>query len=191
VAAGRGFVWKTVGELRYRISHQVFFQVNDTLLLELVAAATHGYSGRRALDLYCGAGFFTLPLSKTFERVTAVEVNRVALSDLAQTLQTNQVSNVQLLEWDVRDLLTDRSSAIESPDFLLVDPPRTGLLGQSVRDIASLGARELVYVSCDPSTLARDLRILRTCAYVIGSVDLLDLFPATHHMETVVHMKKD
>jgi 23S rRNA (uracil1939-C5)-methyltransferase len=190
LVSGNQFVWKTVGEFKYRVSHGSFFQVNDPMLPTLREVATQGYAGRRALELFCGVGFFTLPLAQKFEIVHAVEANPNALSDLKCNLEVNDVPNVLVSEIDARSYFRNQSSLLRETDFLLIDPPRAGLSREIIQMIAGLGAKEVVYVSCDPATLARDLRILRAHAYEIVSLELLDLFPQTHHVETVAHLKK-
>lgn len=188
--SGSGFVWKTVGGFKYRISHGAFFQVNDLMLLPLREAATGAHSGKQALELFCGVGFFTLSLARQFEGVQAVEMNPRAVSDLRHNLRFHGTGNVQVLERDLRSLLKDRTVLLHEPDLLLVDPPRSGLPKKAIEAIAGLGAAECVYVSCNPSTLARDLQILCNRGYEISSLDLLDLFPQTHHLETVAHLKR-
>jgi len=186
---GRGFVWKTVGAFRYRVSHGAFFQVNDPMLTVLQNTATEGLAGRKALELFCGVGFFTLPLSQNFEHIEVVEGNPDAVADLEETLRENGIENCRISR-SLAGIL--RSGQLQSCQFdlLLVDPPRTGLPKRTVEAIARLNCRDFVYVSCDPSTLARDLKILLSCGCEIVSLDLLDLFPQTHHLETIVRLRK-
>jgi len=189
---GNGYIWKTVGEFLYRVSHGTFFQINETLLPKLQERVLQGCSGRRALDLFCGVGFFTLPLSRCFESVEAVEVNPGATLDLKANLKKNRVTNCQALNVDLTDFLR---RGLSSPhlelDLLLTDPPRTGLPPRTVQRIAELKVRRLIYVSCDPSTLARDLAVLVNANYEIVSLELLDLFPQTHHLEGVVRLERN
>jgi 23S rRNA (uracil1939-C5)-methyltransferase len=190
LAAGEGFVWKTVGAFKYRVSHGSFFQVNDLMLSSLRDAALRNYSGESAVELFGGVGFFGLPLAQRFETVQVVEVNSSAISDLRENLALNRVPNIQVFEQQVQSFCTKQRDRDRGTDFLLIDPPRTGLPKESIEAVASLVAKELVYVSCDAATLARDLRTLRDHGYEIGSLDLLDLFPQTHHLETVAHLKR-
>jgi len=193
---GKGHVWKSVGGFQYRVSHGAFFQVNETMLAELQGRVVRRCSGRRVLDLFCGVGFFTLPLSKRFEFVEAVEVNPVATLDLNANLEKNKVTNCHVFKYDLSGFLGwRRASSYSDLDLLVMDPPRTGLPPQTVQGVSQLKVRELIYVSCDPSTLARDLKILTSANYEIVSLELLDLFPQTHHFEGVAHLdsnsKKD
>ncbi|MCI0622940.1 MAG: class I SAM-dependent RNA methyltransferase [Acidobacteria bacterium] len=188
--AGKGFVSKTAGGFRYRVSHGSFFQVNDSMLATLQNAATQGYAGKKALELFSGVGFFSLPLAKSFEQLELTEGNPAAIADLRENLRENGIENCQLYLGNLANLLKARPLPFGEADLLLIDPPRTGLLKETVQEVAGLAARDFVYVSCDPSMLARDLRILVSCHYEIVSLDLLDLFPQTHHLETVARLRR-
>jgi 23S rRNA (uracil1939-C5)-methyltransferase len=187
---GQGFVWKTVGAFRYRVSPGAFFQVNDPMLPVLQGTATQALGGKRALELFCGVGFFTLPLSRNFIEVEAVEGNLAAVADLEWNLRENQVENCRISRSDLSSALRTAQWQAGQFDLLLIDPPRTGLPKATIEAIARLDCRDFVYVSCDPATLARDLKILLSCNYQIVSLDLLDLFPHTHHLETVARLRK-
>jgi 23S rRNA (uracil1939-C5)-methyltransferase len=185
-----GFVWKTVGTFRYRVSHGAFFQVNDLMLPILQSLATQGLAGTKALELFCGVGFFTLPLSSSFERVEVMEGNPVSVADLKENLSENQIKNCSVAGGDLLSALREGRLLSGQFDLLFIDPPRAGLPKPTVEAIAGLNCRDFVYVSCDPATLARDLKILRSSNYEIVSLDLLDLFPQTHHLETVARLRK-
>ena len=188
--SGRGYIWKTVGEEKYRVSQGAFFQVNEPLLPALRDLVISDYSGKRALDLFCGVGFFSLALAKVFEEVLAVEVNPVAGLDLEENLRANRITNCRYSPGDVKKFLREEGPKLGAVDLILIDPPRPGLPQRDIHSVAGLGARDFVYVSCDPSTLARDLKILLSHDYRIYSLDLIDLFPQTHHLETVARLKK-
>jgi len=187
---GPGFVWKTVGAFRYRVSHGAFFQVNDSMLSALQSTATQGLAGKSALELFCGVGFFTLPLSRNFEHVEVAEGSPVAVADLEENLRANRVENCRISRSDLSGALRAGQLRSGQFDLLLIDPPRTGMPKTTVEAIARLDCRDFVYVSCDPATLARDLKILLSCNYEVVSLDLLDLFPQTHHLETVARLRK-
>ena len=187
---GPGFVWKTVGGFRYRVSHGAFFQVNDPMLSELQSTATQGLVGQSALELFCGVGFFTVPLSKDFEQVEVVEGNPFAVADLEENLRENRVENCQISGSDLSAALRACRWREGQFDLLFIDPPRSGLPRTTIEAITRLNCPNFVYVSCDPATLARDLKILLSNDYEIVSLDLLDLFPQTHHLETVARLRK-
>jgi 23S rRNA (uracil1939-C5)-methyltransferase len=187
---GQGFVWKTVGVFRYRVSHRSFFQVNDPILFELQSTATQGLTGQSALELFCGVGFFTVPLSKNFSQIEVLEGNPFAVNDLEENLRANGVENCRISGSDLSAALRAGRWRSGQFDLLFIDPPRSGLPKATVEAIARLGFPNFAYVSCDPATLARDLRILLSSGYEIVSLDLLDLFPQTHHLETIARLRK-
>ncbi len=184
------FVVKTVGDLTFRVGPGAFFQVNEYLLKTLQDCATLGTTGKRALDLFCGVGFFSLALAKFFDEVLAVEVDPSSSRDLLSNLALNKVANCRFFSEDVGTFLRNHRQALAEIDLILLDPPRAGLGTKLVADIASLGSPDIVYVSCDPTTLARDVRILTQRGYDLISLVVLDLFPQTHHLETVARLRK-
>jgi 23S rRNA (uracil1939-C5)-methyltransferase len=188
--SGSGHIWKTVSDFEYRVSRGSFFQINDSLLDRLLDAAVGGLSGAKVLDLYCGVGFFSLALARSFEEVWAVEKNPFAVEDLRENLLRNQVRNVKVFFQDLDSFLQTGKRSLEGSDLILLDPPRSGLSKESVCRLAEASAFNFVYVSCDPSTLARDLAIFVNHQYEISSMTLLDLFPQTHHLEVVARLIK-
>jgi len=166
-----------VNEDRFHVSGTSFFQVNRFLLQRLAGLAIADAAGDTAWDLYAGVGLFSAPLSRRFARVTAVESGRAA-HDLRQNTSVKAVAE------QTEVFLAKASGA---PDFVLADPPRAGL-GKSVTTrLVDLRPRRLVVVACDPATLARDLAALQP-AYEIERITLVDLFPQTFHLETIVHL---
>jgi 23S rRNA (uracil1939-C5)-methyltransferase len=179
-----GEVSLTLGELTYAYDARSFFQAHRGLLPRLVETAVGDWEGEEAFDLYAGVGLFALALARRYRRVTAVEGDRIAARYARTNARRNRLASVevvpQALETWVRQLP-------ERPDRLLVDPPRAGLSGPVRKAILKRRPARLTYVSCHPATLARDLRALRQ-AYAVEAVTLLDLFPQTGHMETVVQL---
>lgn len=173
-----------VGADVFRVGNRSFFQVNRFLAAPLAELAARGPSGGTALDLYSGAGLFSLGLARQFSRVVAVDSSRSATRDLefnaARAGVTIEVHRAAV------DAFLD--SFQEPVDFLLADPPRAGLGRTVCASIARLRPRRLTVVSCDPSTLARDLRLLVDAGFQISSVKLVDLFPQTFHIESVVEL---
>jgi 23S rRNA (uracil1939-C5)-methyltransferase len=172
---------------RYFYDATTFFQGNPYLIEKLVEAATANASGASALDLYCGVGLFTLPLARKFERVVGIEGNEKAIDFAEKSVENARLENVRFNREDVKEWLAQNES--ETIDFLLLDPPRAGTEKETIESILKIKPREISYVSCEPSTLARDLRVLREGGYRIASIVALDLFPQTHHVETVVRLK--
>lgn len=182
---GSGAVTCRVGEFHFRVSHGVFFQTNRYLLPSMIQAVRQDLEGDRALDLYSGAGLFALPLARRFERVAAVESEDAAARDLA--------ANVGVVGGRARAFHkpVEKFLAVTSHnwDLVVVDPPRSGLTSGVVEHLRRIHPPRLVYVSCDPTTLARDLALLTPTPFRIRSVELVDQFPQTFHIESVVHLE--
>ena len=175
-----------VGGESYTCSAEVFFQANQLLLGELVDAAVGTTGGGTAWDLYCGVGLFTLPLARRFENVIAVESHPKAAEFAARNVDNAGLSNVEVVNSTVDGFLANiRSTDI---DLVLLDPPRAGDDREVIDAIARLKPARVSYVSCEPSILARDLRVLMDAGYKIDKITALDMFPQTHHVETVVHL---
>jgi 23S rRNA (uracil1939-C5)-methyltransferase len=168
----------------YRVSHNSFFQVNRFLIDRVVETALAGAEGETALDLYAGVGLFSVPLARKFASVMAVESGTGAVRDLEYNAERAGVQVAAIAE-SVDAYLDSREAA---PDFVLADPPRTGLGKRVVQKLIDWKPRAIAIVSCDPATLARDLAALTGGGYRIESMTLVDLFPQTFHIETVVHL---
>ncbi len=166
----------------FRVSRTSFFQVNRFLLDRLVDLAVGDAHGSHALDLYAGVGLFANRLARQCSQVTAVESGGSAFRDLEFNLQRSQLP-VTALQQNVEDFL---ASLQHTPDFVLADPPRAGLGKAALAQLIRLHPPRLSIVSCDPATLARDLRPLLEAGYHIDAITLVDLFPQTFHLETVV-----
>lgn len=171
-----------VSDFDYRVSAGSFFQTNLFLAKKLIDLATHGATGKLALDLYSGVGLFSLPLAQSFERVVAVE-NAPSSSD---DLRRNSPANVRAITASAEQFLSRKQSP--SPDLVVVDPPRAGLGNKVATSLARLDAWEIRYLSCDPSTQARDLGPLLRAGYRIAESHLIDLFPQTYHIESLLRL---
>jgi len=193
VTVGAGSLSYQTGRAAHRVSAGSFFQTNRHLIDELVRIVTAGQSGKLALDLYAGAGLFSTALACDFHHVVSVESSQTSSADLAYNQPSNgetvQATTEQYLARNENPRRVGKGAAIPNkPDLVVLDPPRSGL-GESVaRSLANLGAPRIIYVSCDPATLARDLVPLLASGYRVEQVHLLDLFPQTYHLESVVHL---
>jgi 23S rRNA (uracil1939-C5)-methyltransferase len=172
-------------EGRFRVSRGSFFQVNRFLLDRLVEAAIGEARGETALDLYAGVGLFSLSLARRFGAVTAVESGLAATRDLQFNAERAGLGNIHVERRTALDFLQHLE---HNPDFVLLDPPRAGLGKEVVKRLTDLRPCELVIVSCDPATLARDLSALMVAGYQFQNMTLVDLFPQTYHLETVVRL---
>jgi len=177
--------------LNYRVDHGAFFQVNRYLVDDLLARVTANHSGKLAWDLFAGVGLFARQLAANFASVIAVESAPSATAALAHNLSgtTGIPIRSETLAFLRRNRTGQRPGLIV-PDLIVVDPPRTGLGTETCALLGEIAAPALVYVSCDPATLARDLRSLLHSGYQIHSVTLADLFPQTFHLETVVQLSR-
>ena len=180
-------ITRTIGGERYHFSAKSFFQINHQLLPALIHEAIGSAQGKVAIDLYCGVGLFTLPLARRFREVVGVEANVRATRFARANLELAQLNNAHVFAADVGNWLRSVEVA-DSPDLLLLDPPRTGAENKVISGILSLKPARIVYVSCDPATLARDLKKLLAGGYSLDTVTAFDMFPQTHHVETVVRL---
>jgi tRNA/tmRNA/rRNA uracil-C5-methylase (TrmA/RlmC/RlmD family) len=191
-STGGSRLWLGVGDDRIGVSPGVFVQSNAGLLDALaLAVAKAAGTGRRAFDLFCGAGFFTLGLSRNFDEVVAVESNLVAAGDLEVNLRDAEIDNVRVLARSVEAALDDAEFSRLHPDRVVVDPPRSGL-GEAVAErIAGLEPERIVYLSCDPATLARDLSVFKHFGYRLIATECFDLFPQTPHVEMLAVVDRE
>jgi 23S rRNA (uracil1939-C5)-methyltransferase len=177
-----------IGDFHYRFNAEGFFQINHELLPALIAAALEGAQGERAVDLYCGVGLFTLPLAQRFAHVTGVESSPTAIRYAGSNLSDAHLSHVSFECAKVSDWLRTNAPLGAPVDFLLLDPPRAGAEDDAIKSIITLAPKRIAYVSCDPATLARDLKHLTEARYRLDAVAAFDMFPQTHHVETVAHL---
>ncbi len=180
----------TLGENRYFYDAQSFFQGNLFLVKSLVETALRDATGGTALDLYCGVGLFTLPLARKFEKVFGVEANEKAIESAKKNIENARLENAAIFNESVGEWLAENAAELAEVDFVLLDPPRIGAEKETIESLLKIKPKQISYVSCEPSTLARDLRILCESDYEIESVTALDLFPQTHHVETVARLKR-
>ena len=181
----------------YRVSAGSFFQTNRFLTDELVKIVTAGQSGAVALDLYAGVGLFSTALCD-MRHIFSVESSQTSTSDLSYNLPSSaEAVRATIEQYLSGSAITRRAGKgavfphpAVRPDLAVVDPPRSGLGGRVARSLVTLGAPRVIYVSCDPVTLARDLLVLLSGGYRIEQVHLVDLFPQTYHLESVVHLAR-
>jgi tRNA/tmRNA/rRNA uracil-C5-methylase (TrmA/RlmC/RlmD family) len=175
-----------VGGYSYQLSTESFFQVNrhllDTMLQHVTAHADRVTSRDVAIDLYAGVGFFTLPLADRFARVYAIEGS----AESAKYARRNVPANVVIVESPVEQ----QAAHIPEADLIFLDPPRAGAREEVVRAVGEKASEMVCYLSCDPVTFARDASRLTASGWRITTLDLLDLFPNTHHVETLASFER-
>ncbi|MBB5318219.1 23S rRNA (uracil(1939)-C(5))-methyltransferase RlmD [Tunturibacter empetritectus] len=172
------------GNEDYWVSRGAFFQVNRFLIEELVRIVATNRIGQLAWDLYAGVGLFSRALAKTFQQVVAVEA---AATDLISSFKG---TGRRAVEATTVEFLRQAVVQRERPQLIVVDPPRVGVGAEVCSLLARVSAPELVYVSCDPVTLARDLKMLLDAGYKLEELHLVDLFPQTFHLETIVVLRR-
>jgi 23S rRNA (uracil1939-C5)-methyltransferase len=173
-----------VGDKTFRVSAGSFFQTNRLLTRELINTVVDDFFGNIALDLYSGVGVFANHLAKRFTQVFAVESAPASAADL----QTNVLKNVVPVKTATEQFLPRCLNM--NPELVVVDPPRAGLGPKTTQLLAALRVKRIVYVSCDPATLARDLRLLLETGYHVEQVHMVDMFPQTFHIESVVRLAR-
>jgi 23S rRNA (uracil1939-C5)-methyltransferase len=178
---GAGSLTYRAAGVDYRVDHGAFFQVNRWLIDGMVERVVARQRGGLAWDLFAGVGLFARQLANAFDKVVAVE----SAATSAEALKANLAGSTgEAVAASTLDFLRENARG-ERPDLVVVDPPRTGLGEEINRVLAAIGAPAMVYVSCDPATLARDLKALVAGGYELESVTMTDLFPQTFHLETI------
>jgi tRNA/tmRNA/rRNA uracil-C5-methylase (TrmA/RlmC/RlmD family) len=171
---------------KYFYSARSFFQGNQLLVEKLIETALGDAQGEKALDLYCGVGLFTLPLARRFAEVVGVEGNEEAVGFGEKNAAHAGLENIDFVREGVDKFVAEGRAG--GFGLVLLDPPRAGAAMETIQRLARIKPKNISYVSCDPSILARDLRIFLDSGYEITSLTALDLFPQTHHVEMVARL---
>jgi 23S rRNA (uracil1939-C5)-methyltransferase len=190
---GSEYLEDTLCGLNFRLSPRAFYQVNKPQAERLYAEVgrlTDPLRTDAALDLYCGAGTITLMLSKLAGRVYGAEIVPEAVADARLNASRNGVENTEFLLGDAGEAARRLEASGVVPDIVTVDPPRKGLAPDVVDTIARLAPRRVIYVSCDPATLARDVKLFAGRGYALSEARTFDMFPRCAHVETAALLKK-
>ena len=193
ILAGDVAVEERVGPLRFRISPDAFFQTNTEMAERLysVAAELAALTGsERVFDLFCGIGTIGLTLAGSAGEVWGVEIVEEAVADAIANAELNGVENARFFAGDIRTAARPLVEQAGRPDLVVVDPPRAGLSQKIVRRIAEMAARRIVYVSCNPTTLAPNARQLAEAGWTLQRVQPVDMFPQTPHIECVALLER-
>jgi 23S rRNA (uracil1939-C5)-methyltransferase len=194
LVSGDESIEERVGSLRFRISPEAFFQTNTEMAERLygVAAELAGLSGsERVFDLFCGIGTIGLSLAPQAGEVWGVEIVEDAVADAIGNAELNGIGNTSFFAGDIRTAMRPLVEQAGQPDVVVVDPPRAGLSQKIVRRIVEAGASRIVYVSCNPTTLAPNARQLVDAGWALRRVQPVDMFPQTPHIECVALFEKD
>lgn len=185
---GTGYIYDTLGEYKFKISPLSFYQINPIQTEKLYKRAVELAKLKKediALDLYCGIGTIGIFMSKYVKKVYGVEIVEQAVEDAKNNAQINNIQNIEFICGDVEMVLSNLINKENvQPNVIFVDPPRKGLDEVSIRNILKVKTERLVYISCNPATLVRDLRILED-EYTIKEIQPVDMFPWTNSVENI------
>ena len=193
VLYGKGYIEDLLCGCRFRISARSFYQVNpvQTEVLYSKAMEYAGLTGKETVvDAYCGIGTIGIVASRKAKQVTGVELNPDAVRDAVRNVRANKIDNIRFYQGDAGDFLQKMAANGEKADVVFMDPPRSGSTERFMAAAAAMGPKRIVYVSCGPDTLARDLKYLRKKGYRVEKGVGVDLFPWTGHCEVIVSLSK-
>ena len=181
VFKGNGYIREEINDFKFIISPTSFFQVNNIGMINIYNKVLEYVDGGNVLDLYCGTGTIGIYVSKKANKVLGIELNKEAIKDALINKKLNSIDNIDFISGDVGTILSQNKF---KADIVIVDPPRAGLDNKSIDNIIKIRPRKIIYVSCDPVTLARDLNILKE-KYDIIEITPFDMFGNTYHVECV------
>ena len=190
---GQDFLMDTLCGLSFKLSVPSFYQVNRNQAEVLYGKALEFASltgEETVLDLYCGTGTITLCLAQKAKRAIGAEIVPPAIEDAKENAKRNGIENVEFFCGDASDIAAKLQAEGLRPDVITVDPPRKGLAPEVIASVAAMGPERVVYVSCDPATLGRDVKIFREFGYETRRAAAVDMFPGTAHVESVVQLER-
>lgn len=185
VIKGNGYIKENINGLNFIISPTSFFQVNNIGMINIYNKVLNYIDGGNVLDLYCGTGTIGIYVSKKANNVLGIELNKEAIKDAQINKKLNNIKNIDFISGDVGTILSRNNF---KADIVIVDPPRAGLDSNSINNIIKINPNKIIYVSCDPVTLARDLNILKEY-YDVLEITPFDMFSNTYHVECACLLK--
>lgn len=193
VLYGKGYIEDTLCDMVFRISPKSFYQINpvQTEILYSKAIELASLKGNETIiDAYCGIGTIGLIACKHVKKVIGVELNRDAVKDAITNAKRNKVNNIYFYNHDAGEFMTQMAAEKQTVDAVFLDPPRSGSTEQFLNSLVEMNPKKVIYISCNPVTLERDLSYLVKRGYVAKTVIPVDMFPGTEHVETVVLIEK-
>ncbi len=190
---GEGYIEDTIFNKVFRISPRSFYQVNPVMTTVLYGKALEYMEltgNETVIDTYCGTGTIGILASKGAKRVIGVELNADAVRDARFNAKRNNIENIEFYTADASDFMVEMARSGERADIVIMDPPRAGSDERFMASVVTLAPKRVVYVSCNPETLARDLRYLIKNGYNVKKIQPVDMFPHTNHIETVCLLVK-
>ena len=186
---GKEYITEKIGDLNFKISSNSFFQTNSyqvKKLYDYIVKAADLTKNDIIYDLYCGTGTIGIYLANYVKHVYCIEIVEDAIIDAKHNAEINNIKNINFYCGDLKDILnSELMDNIEKPDTIIVDPPRPGLNPKALKKIIKLKPKKIIYVSCNPSTMARDIEILENENYYITDLQPIDMFPHTPHIECI------
>ena len=192
VLFGKGFIVDELCGMTFKISPRSFYQINHDQCEALYSKALSliTVKGPKIMDTYCGIGTIGLIASKNAKQVIGVELNKDAVKDAKLNKTFNKVDNIKFIQGDATEFMVEAAKQKVDVDVIIMDPPRSGSTETFIKAAVSLKPQEIVYVSCDPHTQVRDLKLFRKLGYDFKDVYPYDMFPFTSHIETIVLMSR-
>lgn len=185
---GRNYIKLRLNDITYQSTEGNFFQVNwrqNKNMTDSLLDLAELKGDENVLDLYCGLGNFSLPLAKRAERVIGIESGYSAIEDAKKNAEVNRIQNVEFICDDVRKGLKMLLARKEKADLIVLDPPRAGATKKIIERITALSPAKILYVSCNPTTMARDIEIMQKGGYILNRLQPIDMFPHTYHIESI------
>ena len=189
---GRDTIRDSLGGIVYELAPQAFYQINPPQAERLYKKAVEYASpeGKTVLDMYCGAGTISLFLAKSAARVIGAEIVSEAVENARENARRNGIENAEFICADASEAAERFLREGVRPEAIVVDPPRRGMDEAAVRSLCGMAPERIMYVSCNPATLARDIKVFASCGYALSRAEAVDMFPRTAHVETVVLLSK-
>jgi len=187
--AGLSCIREKIGSYEFEISANSFFQTNTLAakrLYEIIQDYTELSGKETVVDLYCGTGAIAISLADLAKKVIGMEISESAIIDAENNCRINGISNCRFVQGDIKESL---SKITVKPDVMIIDPPRAGMHKDVVRQVLEMGPEKIVYVSCNPATMARDLAVIKD-SYNVLEVQPVDMFPHTYHIESVAKLER-
>ena len=190
---GNECINEKIGDYTFKISANSFFQTNSyqvKTLYDYIIKTADFKKSDIVYDLYCGTGTIGIYVSSFVKKVYGIEIVKDAIKDANFNAKKNNIKNISFYDSDIKDFFTDQNTKIDKPNTIIIDPPRPGLHPNVVKDIITLSPSKIIYVSCNPSTQARDVKIFLEDSYKISDIQPIDMFPHTPHIECIITLNK-
>ena len=189
VLTGNGYITDTFSNYKFRISSGSFYQVNKKQaekLYKIAADMAELKPNDILIDLYCGVGTIGIFMSKYVSKVVGIEISKSSIIDAKNNAKANNIDNIQFINSDAENIKKYLIEKQINPDIIIIDPPRKGCSQNTIKNICELSPNKIIYISCNPATLARDLKSFEIYKYSLKNLTPVDMFPKTGHVETVV-----